>query len=300
MAGNHFAAAATAPIVPSTRYTSRIVTTPIGFRPARNTSSFRFFRFSPCRAVWTSREKLASALLDRRLRGLAVNDAVDFYEQLSGKLWVEALNPEWFIYTNGFKHSRTGNVLKRLFDVTFALLLLLLAAPLLAIAAIAIKLDSRGPVLFRQDRVGLNGKTFVIYKLRSMRQDAELATGPVWTGERDERITRVGRLLRKFRLDEILQAINVVRGEMSLVGPRPERPYFVDMLEKQIPFYDLRHYARPGITGWAQVRYTYGASVEDAWEKLQYDLYYVKHKSLRFDVWILLKTIQIVLFGRGR
>jgi sugar transferase (PEP-CTERM system associated) len=247
-----------------------------------------------------SREKLAAALMAPRLRGLAVSDAVDFYEQFSGKLWVEALNPEWFVYTDGFKHSKAGNGLKRLFDVTFALLLILPAAPLLAIIAIAIKLDSPGPVLYRQVRVGLDGEPFVIYKFRSMRHDAELETGPVWTGEQDERITKVGRLLRKFRLDEIPQAINVVRGEMSLVGPRPERPYFVDRLKIQIPFYDLRHYAKPGVTGWAQVMYSYGSSVEDAREKLQYDLYYVKHKSVRFDVWILLKTIQIVLFGRGR
>jgi len=247
-----------------------------------------------------SREKLAAALLDHRLRGLKVSDAVDFYEQFSRKLWVEALNPEWFIYTDGFKHSQAGNGLKRLFDVTFALLLVVPAAPLLAIIALAIKLDSPGPVLFRQIRVGLHGETFVIYKFRSMRQDAELETGPVWTGERDERVTKVGRLLRKFRLDEILQAINVLRGEMSLVGPRPERPYFVDRLEQQIPFYNLRHYVKPGITGWAQVMYSYGASVEDAHEKLQYDLYYAKHKSLGFDAGILLKTIRIVLFGRGR
>src|SRR6185503_6497114 len=151
------------------------------------------------------------------------------------------------------------------------------AAPLLAIIAMAIKLDSAGPVLFRQIRVGLHGETFVIYKFRSMREDAELETGPVWTGEKDERITKVGRLLRKFRLDEILQAINVLRGEMSLVGPRPERPYFVGRLDEQIPFYNLRHYVKPGITGWAQVMYPYGASVKDAHEKLQYDLYYAKH-----------------------
>ena len=247
-----------------------------------------------------SRAKLAAVLLDPRLRGLIVNDAVDFYEQFSGKLWVEALSPEWLIYTDGFKHSKVGNGLKRLFDVTFAVLLMLLAAPLMAVIAIFIKLDSPGPVLFRQIRVGLHGETFVICKFRSMRQNAELETGPVWTEEQDERVTRVGRLLRKFRLDEILQAINVLRGEMSLVGPRPERPYFVDQLRQQIPFYDLRHYTKPGITGWAQVKYRYGASVEDAHEKLQYDLYYAKHKSLRFDAGILFKTVKIVLFGRGR
>jgi exopolysaccharide biosynthesis polyprenyl glycosylphosphotransferase len=210
------------------------------------------------------------------------------------------LNPEWFVYTDGFNHSKAGTGLKRLFDVTLALLLILPAAPILAIIAIAIKLDSPGPILFRQIRVGLHGVPFVIYKFRSMRQDAERETGPVWTGERDERVTRVGRLLRKFRLDEILQAVNVLRGEMSLVGPRPERPYFVDQLKLQIPFYGLRHYVKPGITGWAQVMYPYGASVEDAHEKLQYDLYYAKHKSLGFEAGILLRTIKIVLFGRGR
>jgi sugar transferase (PEP-CTERM system associated) len=247
-----------------------------------------------------SREKLAAALLDSRLRGLRVNDAVDFYEEFSGKIWVEALNPQWFVYTNGFNHSQARMCLERCVDLAFSLLLILLTAPLLVLIAIAIKLDSAGPVLFRQVRVGLHGKTFVIYKFRSMREDAELEAGSAWATVGDERVTRVGRLLRLFRLDEIPQAFNVLKGDMSMVGPRPERPCFVDRLAQVIPFYNLRHYLKPGITGWAQVMYRYGASVEDSYEKLQYDFYYAKHKSFHCDAAILLKTVRIVLFGRGR
>jgi len=247
-----------------------------------------------------NRERLAAALLDSRLRGLEVSDAVDFYEEFSGKIWVEGLNPQWFVYTNGFKRSQSGVCLKRCFDVTFALLLILLAFPLLVLIAIAIKLESAGPVLFRQVRVGLHGKPFVIYKFRSMCHDAELEGGPTWAAECDERVTRVGRLLRIMRLDEIPQALNVLKGDMSMVGPRPERPCFVDRLEQEIPFYNLRHHLKPGITGWAQVMYRYGASVEDSYEKLQYDFYYAKHKSFRCDAAILLKTLRIVLFCRGR
>ena len=247
-----------------------------------------------------SRDSVAAALLHSRLRGLQVNDAVDFYEEVCGKIWVEALNPQWFVYTNGFSHSQAGACFKRCFAVTFALLLLLLTAPLLLLTAIAIKCDSEGPVLFRQVRVGLYGKTFVIYKFRSMRHDAELKTGPAWAAECDERVTRIGRLLRSWRLDEIPQALNVLKGDMSIVGPRPERPCFVDQLEQEIPFYSLRHYLKPGITGWAQVMFRYGASVEDSYEKLQYDFYYAKHNSLRCDAAILVKTLRIVLLGRGR
>jgi len=247
-----------------------------------------------------SRERLAAGLLDSRLRGLQVTDAVEFYEEVSGKIWVEALTFQWFMYTNGFNRSQAGVCLKRCFDVTFALLLILFAGPLLLLVAIAIKVESDGPVLFRQVRVGLHGKTFTIYKFRSMRNEAELEAGPGWTAELDERVTRVGRLLRMFRLDEIPQAFNVLNGDMSIVGPRPEQPYFVDRLGKEIPFYNLRHYLKPGITGWAQVMYRYGASVEDAGEKLQYDFYYAKHKSFRCDAAILLKTVRIVLCGRGR
>ncbi len=244
-----------------------------------------------------NRAKLAAALAPARIRGLMINDAVDYYEQMFGKIWIDSLTPEWFVYTSGFRHSKVS---KRCFDIVFALLLLILAAPLLLLIAIAIKLDSAGPALFRQVRVGLNGKTFVVYKFRSMRQDAECHGGPVWAAVCDPRVTRIGRWLRKFRLDELPQALNVLRGEMSWVGPRPERPFFVDRLAREIPFYNFRHYVKPGVTGWAQVMYRYGASVEDAIEKLQFDLYYAKHRSWLCDVEILLRTVKIVLFGRGR
>jgi len=243
---------------------------------------------------------VATALVDLRLRGLEVNDAIDFYEKMFGKIWIEALNSEWFVYTSGFRHSKASILLKRTFDVAFSLLLLLLTAPLMALVAIAIKLDSRGPVLFRQERAGLFGKPFTIFKFRSMRLDAEAKLGPSWAQADDDRATHVGRIIRKFRLDEIPQAINVLRGEMSMVGPRPERPIFVDRLSQTIPFYDLRHYVKPGITGWAQVKYRYGSSIEDAYRKLQYDIYYAKHRSLLCDLKILFQTVGIVLFGKGR
>ena len=246
------------------------------------------------------RERLAAELLDSRLRGLQVDDAVEFYEELSGKIWVEALNAQWFASTNGFECSAAGTILKRCFDVTLALLMITIGAPLLALIAIAIRLNSAGPVLFQQLRVGLHGKTFVLYKFRSMRHDAELETGPTWASESDPRVTGLGRLLRAFRLDELPQVFNVLKGEMSMVGPRPERPCFVGVLEQEIPFYNLRHYLKPGITGWAQVMFQYGASVGDSYEKLQYDFYYIKHRSLRFDIGIILKTVAIVLLGHGR
>ncbi len=247
-----------------------------------------------------SRARIAAVLLDLRLRGLQVHDAVDFYERMSRKIWVEASRSEWFLYANGFNASQAGLFLKRASDVICSAILLTVTAPISTLVAIAIKLDSKGPVLFRQERVGLHGKPFVIFKFRSMRQDAEKASGPTWARMRDDRVTRVGRILRYFRLDEIPQAFNVLRGEMSLVGPRPERPYFVEWLAQEIPFYNLRHYVKPGITGWAQVMYRYGSSVEDAYQKLQYDLYYAKHRSLRCDLSILLKTVEIVLMGRGQ
>ena len=244
-----------------------------------------------------NRSMVAQTLVAPRLRGLLVNDAVDFCEQFFGKIWIDALSSEWFVYTSGFSQSKTSIFLKRCFDIFFALLLLILTAPVLVLVAIAILVDSGGPIFFRQVRAGLHGEPFVIYKFRSMRQDG--ASVPSWATECDQRITRVGRLLRKFRLDEIPQAINVLRGEMSFVGPRPEQPYFVNRLAEEIPFYNLRHFVKPGITGWAQVMYRYGASVEDACEKLQYDLYYAKHRSCGFDLKILFKTVKIVARGMG-
>jgi lipopolysaccharide/colanic/teichoic acid biosynthesis glycosyltransferase len=178
--------------------------------------------------------------------------------------------------------------------------MILLTAPLLVLIAIGIKLESAGPAIFSQERTGLHGETFTLYKFRSMNMNAESESGPAWAAEFDDRVTPFGKLLRKFRLDEIPQAFNVLRGDMSFAGPRPERPFFVDMLRERIPYYGLRHYVKPGITGWAQVTCPYGASVEDAIEKLQYDLYYIKHMSFRQDVHVLVKTIKVVLFGKGR
>ena len=246
------------------------------------------------------RYMLATALIDCKLRGVTVEEAGSFHEKLTRKLWIKRLNPEWWIYSDGFQPSRVYLWRKRALDILCASALLLITAPLLLLIAIGIKLDSAGPAIFSQERVGLHGVKFTLYKFRSMKTDAETKSGPAWASQEDDRATRLGKLLRKFRFDEIPQAFNVLRGDMSFAGPRPERPYFVDMLTARIPYYGLRHYVKPGITGWAQVLYPYGATVEDAEEKLQYDLYYIKHMSFRQDVAVLLKTIGVVLFGRGR
>jgi len=246
------------------------------------------------------REALATTLLGCKFCGVKIEEAVDFHERLKRKIWLEALHSEWLIYSDGFKPSRFYIRVKRIIDVASAILLITLSSPMIFLIALTIKLDSRGPVLFRQERVGLDGQEFILYKFRSMRHNAELETGPTWAGENDSRITSVGWFLRKFRLDELPQAFNVLRGEMSFIGPRPERRYFVEMLRKQVPFYDLRHYVKPGVTGWAQVMYRYGASLEDAYKKMQYDLYYVKHMSLGMDILVLFKTLMVVLIGRGR
>jgi exopolysaccharide biosynthesis polyprenyl glycosylphosphotransferase len=244
--------------------------------------------------------RLTAALLNCKLRGVPVESAIASFERLRHKVWLEALGPEAVIYSDGFGRSRWYGIFKRFFDLLLALLLLTASAPFLLILAIAIWMDSPGPVLFRQTRIGLFGEPFVLLKLRSMKDEAESETGPVWARIGDERVTRIGRLLRRFRLDEIPQAINVLRGEMSFIGPRPERPLFVKMLSDNIPYYDVRHYVKPGITGWAQVMYPYGASLKDAYEKLQYDLYYAKHMSPLLDLRIFFKSIGVVLFGRGR
>jgi sugar transferase (PEP-CTERM system associated) len=247
-----------------------------------------------------ARASLSSALVDLRLRGLQVEDAVDFYEEIFGKTWVEALSSEWFLHTKGFHHSSASVALKRLVDFVCALVLLLLTAPVMAAVAIAIKLDSPGPILFRQFRIGLFGKPFVIYKFRSMRQNAESLSGPRWAAENDNRLTRIGGFLRKYRFDELPQLFNVLRGEMSVVGPRPERPCFLDRLTESVPFYDLRHYVKPGITGWAQVKYRYGASVHDAAQKLEYDIFYAKHRSFLRDLNIMFQTVAVVALGKGQ
>jgi len=246
------------------------------------------------------RHQLATSLIECKLRGVAVEEGRSFHEKLTGKLWVKTLSPDWWMYSNGFQPSKVYLWRKRFLDIACASLMILITAPLLLLIGIGIKLDSAGPAIFRQERIGLHGSKFTLYKCRSMNLDAESKSGPAWAAEMDDRVTRFGRLLRRFRLDEIPQAFNVLRGDMSFAGPRPERPYFVDMLIEHIPYYGLRHYIKPGITGWAQVTHPYGASVEDAIEKLQYDLYYIKHMSLRQDALVLLKTVKVVLFGRGR
>ncbi|MBI2527036.1 MAG: TIGR03013 family PEP-CTERM/XrtA system glycosyltransferase [Candidatus Rokubacteria bacterium] len=240
------------------------------------------------------------ALLDCRLRGIQVEDWPTFYEKETGKILVTDLRPSWLIFSDGFVKTPRTEIIKRLADVLLALAGLAVALPLMALAALAIKLESPGPALFRQPRLGQNGRVFILNKFRSMRQDAEKETGPVWAQQQDPRVTRVGGILRRTRLDELPQLLNVLVGDMSFIGPRPERPEFVYELQKQIPFYMERLSVKPGITGWAQVRYRYGASLEDALEKLQYDLYYIKNLSLFLDLLILLNTIQVVLFARGR
>lgn len=247
-----------------------------------------------------AREELTTALLGCKMPGLEIVHAAECYERLRGKVWLAALPPAWRIYSDGYFPSQVYLRLKGVLDFIAALLLLIITAPFLAVVAVAIKLSSPGPVLFRQTRVKQYGKEFVVYKFRTMWQDAEAKTGPVWSGNDDPRVTPLGRILRKFRIDELLQLFNVLRGEMSLVGPRPERPYFVALLRREIPYYDLRHYVKPGITGWAQVFCAYASSIEDSYEKLQYDLYYARHISFRLDMITLAKTVSIVLFGRGR
>ena len=242
----------------------------------------------------------AQALLACRLRGIQVEDWPTFYEKATGKILVTAVRPSWLIFSDGFVKTPRTEIIKRLFDVTVSLAGLVLSLPIMAVVALAVRLDSAGPILYRQPRLGQNGCVFILNKFRSMRHDAEKDTGPVWSAQRDPRITRVGGLLRRSRLDELPQLFNVLLGHMSFIGPRPERPEFVAGLQKQIPYYMERLAVKPGITGWAQVRYEYGSSVEDAIEKLQYDLYYIKNLSLFLDLVIVLNTIQVVLFARGR
>ena len=241
-------------------------------------------------------------LLDVRLRsGVLFDHLASVYEEYTGKIALENLRPSWLVFSTGFRKTRLRLAAKRACDIVASVCGLLLSLPLSIATALLVKLESpHDPVFYHQERVGLNATTFTIHKFRTMRSDAEARTGPVWSaGDTDPRITRVGRFLRKARLDEIPQLWNVLRGDMSLIGPRPERPAFIEKLTREIPYYGQRHVVKPGVTGWAQVRYTYGASVEDALEKMQYDLYYVKHMSLRFDLLIALETIKTVLLRRG-
>lgn len=232
-------------------------------------------------------------------QGVRFDHLASVYEQYTGKIAVENLRPSWMIFSEGFRKSSTLEAIKRSFDILLSLIGLVLAAPIMAVVAPAIRFTSPGSALYSQNRVGKDGKIFTIYKFRSMRADAEAATGAVWAKTGDARVTPFGRFLRRSRLDELPQLWNVLIGDMSFVGPRPERPEFITELSKQIPFYGQRHAVRPGLTGWAQVRHRYGSSVEDSLQKLQYDLYYIKHMSFAFDVLIVLETVKTVLMRVG-
>lgn len=239
-------------------------------------------------------------LLSCKLNGIEVLDAPSFYESATRKLLIENITPSWFIFSHGFKVTWLLRQSKRIMDIVASALGLLFFLPVLPFIALAIKLESPGPILFRQTRVGEGDRLFTLLKFRSMRQNAEVSTGAVWSQENDPRITRVGNILRRTRLDEIPQLLNIFKGDMALVGPRPERPEFVGELKKLIPYYSERHYVKPGLTGWAQVCYPYGSSVNDAIEKLRYDLYYIKNISLLLDLCVIMKTFRVVLLGKGR
>jgi len=238
------------------------------------------------------------ALLDFKAMGLDILDGHHLFEEASGRLSIDSLRPSALIFSTGFRRRLLSLLSKRLFDVGVSVVGLIALVPLFAVVAALIRLDSPGPVFYRQIRVGLRGRPYMIWKFRSMRQDAE-KFGPRWAQANDPRISRVGWWLRKTRIDEFPQLLNVLRGEMSLVGPRPERPVFVQELRMIIPYYDIRHTVRPGVTGWAQVKFRYGASQEDSHTKLQYDLYYVKNLSLFLDVRILIHTIRVMMLGVG-
>ncbi len=238
-------------------------------------------------------------LLDCKLVGVSVHDLNTHFEKRLGQIRVDYLNAGWLIFGDGFNQGAGRTFIKRVFDIVFASLLFLLALPIMAVTALLIRFESAGPVLYRQERVGLSGSSFQVIKFRSMRTDAEKDGKPRWASNNDDRVTRVGHVIRRLRIDELPQLINVLKGEMSLVGPRPERPFFVEQLTQEIPFFAVRHSVKPGVTGWAQVRYQYGATVEDSQEKLQYDLYYVKNHTLFLDLVVLFETVGVVLTGKG-
>lgn len=245
--------------------------------------------------------ELSKVLLHKKLEGLLVMDLFQIYEKFWKKIPIFFIEDRWFLTIDGFSISsnKIGLRLKRLFDIFISIMVLFITWPIMLLTYFLIKLDSIGPAIFMQIRTGKDGDNFFIYKFRSMYTDAE-KDGVKWAQTNDSRITRVGKYIRLFRIDELPQLFNVISGDMSFIGPRPERPEFNSMLEREIPYYQLRHLVRPGITGWAQVQYPYGASVEDAIEKLQYDLYYIKNYSFFLDIKILLKTIKVILFGKGR
>ncbi len=243
-------------------------------------------------------ETPVQTLLKYKMRGFFIEQGVNFFERLTGKILVEKVPPSWIIYSDGFRSSRVTHLLKRTVDLISAISLFVITLPVLTLTAILIKLESPGPIFYTQERVGEKNRPFRVIKFRSMRQDAE-KDGAVWAAENDPRVTRVGAVIRQLRIDELPQLINIFKGEMSLVGPRPERKVFIDELVKKIPFYDIRHELRPGVTGWAQVCYPYGASEHDALKKLEYDLYYMKNLSLAFDFLIIFKTAKTILAREG-
>ena len=238
------------------------------------------------------------ALLDCKLDGVVVNDVLSFCERELSKVEVDLLHPGWMLFSDGFRYSRSRDFVKRAFDITVSIILLVILWPLMLLTALAVYLETGRPLIYSQERVGLNSKPFRIYKFRSMRQDAE-KDGAVWAQKNDSRVTRVGAFIRNTRLDELPQLYNVIRGDMSFVGPRPERPEFVKELSEKIPFYDTRHRVKPGLMGWAQLKYPYGASQEDAKGKLRYDLYYMKNHSFLMDLLIMIQTVEVVLLGKG-
>ena len=238
-------------------------------------------------------------LLQAKMAGVRVEEVTTTYERITGKILIDDLRPSWLIFSDGFRVSRLTRWMKRGIDLTLSAVLAIVSAPFMLLTAVAVALESGFPVLYCQERVGENGRPFTLCKFRSMRTDAEKAGTPVWAKDGDDRVTRVGRFIRKTRLDELPQLWNVVRGDMSFVGPRPERPFFVAELAKEIPFYQQRHAVKPGLTGWAQVKYRYGSSIDDATEKLRYDLYYIKHLSIIFDLTIVFDTVKVVLFRKG-
>ena len=238
-------------------------------------------------------------LVKCRVKGIDIIEGTSFYEMLAGKLMVDQINPAWIIFSKGFYKSLTRRFIKRTLDLMLSVSMIILFLPLIIVTAVLIKIDSTGPVLFSQERVGMNKKPYLLYKFRSMVEDAEKQSGPVWASDNDKRTTRVGKVIRKWRIDEIPQLWNVLKGDMSFVGPRPEREFFVNKLQLIVPYYVERFSVKPGITGWAQVCYSYGASVDDAVEKLNYDLFYIKNMSVFMDLMIILRTIKIVIFGKG-
>ena len=238
-------------------------------------------------------------LLDCKLSGVKVHDLNTHFEKTLGQIRIDYVNASWLVFGDGFNQGALRTFVKRVFDIVCATGLILFSAPIMIAAALLIALESRGPILYRQERVGLNGKPFSVAKFRSMRTDAEKDGKPRWASANDSRVTRVGAIIRRLRIDELPQLFNVLNGEMSLVGPRPERPFFVEQLTQEIPYFAVRHSVKPGVTGWAQVRYPYGATVEDSLEKLQYDLYYVKNHTLFLDLVVLFETVGVVLTGKG-